>query len=139
MLLLGVRSASEILNLSVIASMTELNITNIRMQMGSLSTQIDNMDMQMGHMGMEIGNLNTTQGNIVEIMRDMQQNGLVQNRAKVGWFGVPEPPSFTVGLKMHLDELKKKLVEDGVSMALITGHPGSGKTTLAKSFVKIRK
>ncbi|PRQ44551.1 putative P-loop containing nucleoside triphosphate hydrolase [Rosa chinensis] len=100
--------------------------------MGSMSMQIDNM-------GMQIGDLYTNQDTIVEMIRDMRQNGLVQNQVKVGWFGVPEPPSFTVGLDLHLDDLKNKLLEDGVSMALVTGHPGSGKTTLAKAFSQDKK
>ncbi|KAM5576427.1 hypothetical protein ABKV19_007345, partial [Rosa sericea] len=93
--------------------------------------------MQIDTMGMQIGNLNTNQDTIIDMIRDMRQNGLVQNQ--VGWFGVPEPPSFTVGFDIRLDEMEKKLFEDGVSLALITGHPGSGKTTLAKSFCQDKK
>ncbi|KAL6227305.1 hypothetical protein ACLB2K_001264 [Fragaria x ananassa] len=83
------------------------------------------------------GNTNKIAGldaKLEEMMRrNHEMNGLVQNQVKTGWLGVPKPPPFTVGFNTQVDELKKKLLEDGVTMALITGHPGAGKTTLAKS------
>lgn len=42
--------------------------------------------------------------------------------------------SFHVGLDVPLRELKKKLLTDGVSMLVVTGIGGCGKTTLAKQF-----
>ncbi|XP_004288073.1 PREDICTED: probable disease resistance protein At5g66900 [Fragaria vesca subsp. vesca] len=71
--------------------------------------------------------------------RNQEMNGLVQNQVKTGWPGVPKPPPFTVGFESQVDELKKKLLEDGVTMALITGHPGAGKTTMAKSVCQDEK
>lgn len=47
------------------------------------------------------------------------------------WNTVPEPPSFTVGLDVPLFEVKMKLLEDGMSMLVLTGPGGCGKTTLA--------
>ncbi|KAK9948822.1 hypothetical protein M0R45_004383 [Rubus argutus] len=44
---------------------------------------------------------------------------------------VPELPRFTVGLDTHLNELKMKLLKDGVSMLVLTAPGGCGKTTLA--------
>ncbi|KAH1249731.1 putative disease resistance protein [Glycine max] len=46
-------------------------------------------------------------------------------------FGVPEGPEFTVGLDVPLSELKVELLKEGVSIIMLTGLGGSGKTTLA--------
>jgi len=48
----------------------------------------------------------------------------------------PEPPAFTVGLDVHLRELKFKLLKDHHvgSVLTVTGTGGSGKSTLAKKF-----
>lgn len=45
-------------------------------------------------------------------------------------FGVPEEPEFTVGLDAPLRELKMELLKEGVSIIVLTGLGGSGKTTL---------
>ncbi|KAK9902421.1 hypothetical protein M0R45_001660 [Rubus argutus] len=47
------------------------------------------------------------------------------------WNTVPEPPSFTVGLDVPLMEVKTKLLEDSMSVLVLTGPGGCGKTTLA--------
>nr|KYP47978.1 putative disease resistance protein At5g66900 family [Cajanus cajan] len=46
-------------------------------------------------------------------------------------FGVPEKPEFSVGLDLTLSKLKMELLKEGVSIILLTGFGGSGKTTLA--------
>ncbi|TKY55751.1 disease resistance protein [Spatholobus suberectus] len=48
----------------------------------------------------------------------------------------PEPPAFTVGLDVHLMELKLRLLKDHHkgSVLTVTGTGGSGKSTLAKKF-----
>ncbi|XP_020238613.1 probable disease resistance protein At5g66900 [Cajanus cajan] len=48
----------------------------------------------------------------------------------------PEPPAFTVGLDVHLRELKLKLLHAHhvASVLTVTGTGGSGKSTLAKKF-----
>nr|KYP47976.1 putative disease resistance protein At5g66900 family [Cajanus cajan] len=46
-------------------------------------------------------------------------------------FGVPEKPEFIVGLDVTLSKLKMELLKEGVSIILLTGFGGSGKTTLA--------
>ncbi|KAL2333612.1 hypothetical protein Fmac_014825 [Flemingia macrophylla] len=46
-------------------------------------------------------------------------------------FGVPENPEFTVGLDVPLSELKVEVLRDGVSVVVLTGLGGMGKTTLA--------
>ncbi|KAJ1436511.1 Powdery mildew resistance protein, RPW8 domain [Sesbania bispinosa] len=50
----------------------------------------------------------------------------------------PEPPAFTVGLDVPLNELKERLLRDQVSVSVltVTGSGGSGKSTLAKMFCK---
>ena len=45
--------------------------------------------------------------------------------------GVPEKPAFTVGLDEPLRKLKAEILRDGVSVLVLTGLGGSGKTTLA--------
>lgn len=125
MMLLGVRSARELNKVSVITDIIEGHTANIRMQMGNMSIQM--------------GNMNTKLDTNVEMLKEIRRDGLVQNQTAVGWLGVPEPPSFIVGFDLHLDALKTKLLKDGVSMVLLTGHPGSGKTTLAKSFCQVKE
>ncbi|KAJ7963199.1 Disease resistance protein [Quillaja saponaria] len=44
----------------------------------------------------------------------------------------PKPPEFTVGLDGHVEELKRRLLNGGVSVIVITATGGLGKTTLAK-------
>jgi hypothetical protein len=43
----------------------------------------------------------------------------------------PVKPDFTVGLDFHLNQLKSWLLSSGVSVRVLTGLGGSGKTTLA--------
>ena len=45
--------------------------------------------------------------------------------------GVPEMPTFSVGLDEPLRKLKAQVLRDGVSILVLTGLGGSGKTTLA--------
>ncbi|KAL2962927.1 hypothetical protein AAZX31_17G171700 [Glycine max] len=45
-------------------------------------------------------------------------------------FDVPEEPEFIVGLDAPLSELKMELLKEGVSIIVLTGLGGSGKTTL---------
>ncbi|KAK7359895.1 hypothetical protein VNO77_01862 [Canavalia gladiata] len=46
-------------------------------------------------------------------------------------FGVPKNPEFTVGLDALLSKLKMEVLREGVSILVLTGMGGSGKTTLA--------
>ncbi|RDX86374.1 hypothetical protein CR513_32300, partial [Mucuna pruriens] len=46
-------------------------------------------------------------------------------------FGVPEKPKFTVGLDVPLSKLKMEVLNEAVSIVVLTGLGGSGKTTLA--------
>ncbi|MED6121833.1 hypothetical protein PIB30_033849 [Stylosanthes scabra] len=46
-------------------------------------------------------------------------------------FGFPEKPGFTVGLDKDLRKLKVEVLMEGVSVIVLTGLGGSGKTTLA--------
>jgi len=46
-------------------------------------------------------------------------------------FGIPEKPEFTVGLDVPLSKLKTNVLSEGVSVTVLTGLGGSGKTTLA--------
>ncbi|XP_054823426.1 probable disease resistance protein At5g66900 isoform X2 [Prosopis cineraria] len=55
-------------------------------------------------------------------------------RNERGQCSAPEPPAFTVGLDVHVGELKLRLLRDDVSVMVITGLAGSGKTALAKKF-----
>ncbi|KAI4327492.1 hypothetical protein L6164_019945 [Bauhinia variegata] len=82
----------------------------------------------------------------VQIARDQRENLLEIREMRmdikklnVGIVGkgpcsAPDPPEFTVGLDIPLKELKLKLklFESGVSVLVLTGLAGSGKTTLTK-------
>ncbi|KAL9326986.1 hypothetical protein ACSQ67_007631 [Phaseolus vulgaris] len=46
-------------------------------------------------------------------------------------FGVPEKHEFTVGLDVPFSKLKMELLHESVSIIVLTGFGGSGKTTLA--------
>nr|KYP47979.1 putative disease resistance protein At5g66900 family [Cajanus cajan] len=46
-------------------------------------------------------------------------------------YGVPRNPEFTLGLGVPLSKLKMEILGDGMSILLLTGMGGSGKTTLA--------
>lgn len=45
--------------------------------------------------------------------------------------GAIEEPE-CIGMEQHLNKLKIELLKDGMSVLVLTGLPGSGKTTLAK-------
>ncbi|KAL6273771.1 hypothetical protein ACE6H2_024463 [Prunus campanulata] len=63
-----------------------------------------------------------------------------QNQNQIGgWCAIPEPPPFTVGLDVHVDELKVELLKDEASMLVVTGLGGCGKTTLAQKICKDQK
>ncbi|CAK7339418.1 unnamed protein product [Dovyalis caffra] len=49
---------------------------------------------------------------------------------------VPDPPKFVVGLEGPLDHLKKMLLGEGVSVAVLSAPEGYGKSTLAKKFCR---
>lgn len=55
-------------------------------------------------------------------------------RNERGQCSAPEPPAFTVGLDVHVGGLKLRLLQDDVSVMVITGLAGSGKITLAKKY-----
>jgi len=46
-------------------------------------------------------------------------------------FGIPEKPEFTVGLDEPLKKLKTNVLSEGLSVMVLTGVGGLGKTTLA--------
>ncbi|KAK2372728.1 putative disease resistance protein [Trifolium repens] len=48
-----------------------------------------------------------------------------------GWCGAPDEPQ-CIGMDVPLTKLKLKMMKDGVSVLVLTGLGGSGKTTLAK-------
>lgn len=51
------------------------------------------------------------------------------------WCAVPELPQLIVGLEAPLEELKRKILDDGgASMIVVTAPGGCGKTTLATKF-----
>ncbi|PRQ47901.1 putative powdery mildew resistance protein, RPW8 [Rosa chinensis] len=72
------------------------------------------------------------------VVKRLEGNGLVQSQFEInGCCAVPDeqpPPTITVGLDAPLEELKKNFLKDGVSMLVLAGPGGCGKTTLAKAF-----
>ncbi|XVE87188.1 hypothetical protein DITRI_Ditri18aG0096000 [Diplodiscus trichospermus] len=60
------------------------------------------------------------------------QNGMFSPVAVVGSTKVPEPPGEVIGFDVPLKELKMKLLEDGVSVIVVSAPGGSGKSTLVK-------
>ncbi|KAL5557111.1 hypothetical protein UlMin_039347 [Ulmus minor] len=51
-----------------------------------------------------------------------------------GLCSVPDPPKLTVGLNDSVKDLKLELLVKGCPVLVLTGHGGSGKTTLATMF-----
>ncbi|KAM5576447.1 hypothetical protein ABKV19_007358 [Rosa sericea] len=72
------------------------------------------------------------------VVKRLEGNDLVQSQFEInGCCAVPDeqpPPTITVGLDAPLEELKKNFLKDGVSMLVLAGPGGCGKTTLAKAF-----
>ncbi|CAL9026832.1 unnamed protein product [Prunus brigantina] len=77
--------------------------------------------------------LNQIDANIVAQYQNQNQNQIR------GWCAIPEPPPFTVGLDVHVEELKMELLKDKASMLVVTGLGGCGKTTLAQKICKDQK
>ncbi|GMI74752.1 N REQUIREMENT GENE 1.1 [Hibiscus trionum] len=75
-------------------------------------------DMKM--MLVEIGRLSSKEGS---------NNG---NGVVVGSCKAPQPPEIVVGFDEPLNDLKLKLFKDGVSVIVVSGPGGSGKTILVK-------
>jgi hypothetical protein len=74
---------------------------------------------------------------IKELRAEFRSVGLRNQRIELRGVCVPpQPPAFTVGLDCPLNELKKRLLKDEVSVSVVTvtGSGGSGKSTLAKRF-----
>lgn len=74
---------------------------------------------------------------IKEFRAEFRSVGLRNERIELrGVCLPPQPPGFTVGLDGPLNELKKRLLNDEVSVSVVTvtGSGGSGKSTLAKRF-----
>ncbi|KAG5061151.1 hypothetical protein AAZX31_01G170200 [Glycine max] len=57
------------------------------------------------------------------------QTLLMSGKENIG--GAIEEPE-CIGMEQHLNKLKIELLKDGMSVLVLTGLPGSGKTTLAK-------
>ncbi|BFG30825.1 hypothetical protein CerSpe_170990 [Prunus speciosa] len=74
--------------------------------------------------------MNQMDANIMAQYQDQNQNQIR------GWCAIPEPPPFTVGLNVLLEELKMELLKDEASMLVVTGLGGCGKTTLAQKVCK---
>ncbi|XP_027348721.1 probable disease resistance protein At5g66900 [Abrus precatorius] len=71
-----------------------------------------------------------------EIIELLDEENFMQKLNVVGTpmkcpFGVPKNPEFTVGLDLPLSKLKTDVLRDGVSILMLTGLGGLGKTTLA--------
>ena len=75
---------------------------------------------------------------IETVVKRIEGNGLVQSQFEInGCCPVLDhepPPTIIVGVDAPLKELKKNFLKDGVSMLVLTGPGGCGKTTLAKAF-----
>lgn len=63
-------------------------------------------------------------------------NGMLSKFAGLGCCEIPEPPGRVVGFDAHLKELKLKLLNDGVSVIVVSAPGGSGKTTLVKQLCR---
>ncbi|KAF7828759.1 putative disease resistance protein [Senna tora] len=72
---------------------------------------------------------------VKEIHMQVKKLNMVARNDRIeirGLCSAPQPPPFTVGLDVPLMKLKVRLLQDGVSVLVVTGSAGSGKTTLAK-------
>ncbi|KAK8471528.1 hypothetical protein PHAVU_003G247651 [Phaseolus vulgaris] len=85
------------------------------------------------------GNINVTVLENQVLLTEIHATLVGNAPRRIGLKGLcspPEPPAFTVGLDVHLRELKFKLLKDHHvgSVLTVTGTGGSGKSTLAKKF-----
>ncbi|KAM5576410.1 putative disease resistance protein [Rosa sericea] len=74
-------------------------------------------------------NIQMAMGRVEASLKQIQNEGKIE-----AWGAVPELPTLTVGLDGPLKELKMKLLNNGVSMVVLTAPGGCGKTTLATKF-----
>lgn len=91
-----------------------------------------NLDMQ----GLILTNELQNQVILTEIHATVMESGPRRTELK-GVCSPPAPPAFTVGLDVHLREMKVKLLNNhhhAGSVLTVTGTPGSGKSTLVKKF-----
>ncbi|KAI5319391.1 PREDICTED: probable disease resistance [Prunus dulcis] len=80
--------------------------------------------------------------NVATVVNHIDANIVAQNQNVnqiKGWSAIPEPPPFTVGLDVHVEELKLELLKDEASMLVVTGLGGCGKTTLAQKVCEDQK
>ncbi|KAL3722212.1 hypothetical protein ACJRO7_034563 [Eucalyptus globulus] len=89
------------------------------------------------------GNVNEIRGGVEEIGRDVKKlldpeqwsSGAQQSRLEpLSDLAIPEAPDLIVGSEVEasMKELKERLLEEGVSVIVVTGPGGCGKTTLLK-------
>ncbi|XP_010028299.1 probable disease resistance protein At5g66900 [Eucalyptus grandis] len=86
------------------------------------------------------GNVNEIRGGVDEIGRGMKEllnfmhsnSGAQQSALELSDLAVPEAPDFIVGSEVEasLRKLKGRLLEEGVSVIVVTAPGGCGKTTL---------
>ncbi|XP_050388140.1 probable disease resistance protein At5g66900 [Argentina anserina] len=151
----GVRDGKETL---VLVKKTERALTRIETSSISLEAGVVDIATSSRHMekvlsGLEMRSVDIVDGiyrieDRVEINSSIVEAGFkrledrleTRNGAEVGaWGVVPELTQFTVGLDEPLQELKMKLLKDGVSMLVVTAPGGCGKTTLATKFCQDHK
>ncbi|XVF59487.1 hypothetical protein PTKIN_Ptkin07bG0279800 [Pterospermum kingtungense] len=72
----------------------------------------------------------------LELRRLSSKEGSGCGNGMLGSCNVPEPPGKVLGFDEPLKELKLKLFEDGVSVIVVSGPRGSGKTTLVKELCR---
>ncbi|PRQ47858.1 putative powdery mildew resistance protein, RPW8 [Rosa chinensis] len=108
---------------------TEKTVSQIEWSSSSIKERVEQIETNTANLPMAVSRVEAMCLNIQAEMKQTQKEAKPE-----AWYAVPELPTLTVGLDGPLNELKMKLLNNGVSMVVLTAPGGCGKTTLATKF-----
>ncbi|KAK9948817.1 hypothetical protein M0R45_004379 [Rubus argutus] len=122
----GIRDGKETLST---VNNTDKAVSRIETSSFIIKEGLDQIETNTANLQMVVGRVEVRCMNLEARIKQIQKEAKLE-----AWCAVPELPTLTVGLDRPLKELKTLLLNDGVSMVVLSAPGGCGKTTLATKF-----